>query len=243
MTSGHGRCALLCVQSGALTLGHPRGSSPHFSRPCLGAVAISLYLESLCVLSTPQDTGVPSGGGCAAQERVWRGLLASPGPSRREHQVHSAHCHGAPPDSTLRGGHVAQRPPWGLESRPVFRALFVQAQSSRESGPRADPSSSWAGRGVSGPFTCGFLGRHLNPSLALGAAFGQNTELGRVSGADVGGLGRCAECAPQNVGRPVFKAPLSVEGWPRAGSLGEGRGRPFAPAPEQLEQLGSGKQK
>ncbi|CAK6433390.1 unnamed protein product [Pipistrellus nathusii] len=56
--------------------------------------------------------------------------------------------------------------------------------------------------GSASPFTRGFLRRRLRLS-GSGAAFGQNTELGRASGADVGGLGRC-----------VFEAPLQVaQGW------------------------------
>lgn len=113
----------------------------------------------------------------------------------------------------------------GPESRPARRVPWLCRPWQLGDGSGPGQICLLLGRsGSASPFTRGFLRRHLSLS-GSGAAFGQNTELGRASGADVGGLGRC-----------VFEA-LPRVGWPRAGSLGEGEAALCSC--QQFEQLGA----
>lgn len=175
---------LLCVHSGALTLGHPTWFEPALFQAVLGGGHDQSVLgEPLCPVHSPGHRRPQWCRDVLPRNKSGGVFLDSPRPQPEGSIRSSHHTATGPPRQHPERWPCCLVTTMGSESPPVFRALFVQAQSSRESGPgrwetglwpRADPSSSWAGRGVSGPFTCGFLGRHLNPSLALGAAFGQN---------------------------------------------------------------------
>lgn len=201
--------------------------------------------------STPRDTGVPGGVGvCCPVASLVGSSWPHLGPGRKEASGSIHHTATGPPLRHLEGGRVVQWPPWGLESRPAFRSPCLcrrspagsQSPSSWETGvwPRADLSSSWAGRGVSGPFTRGFLGRRLNPSLLWGLLLvrTQKWDVRLEQMSEV--LGGALRVHHETWADLCVRRHLE-SGWPRAGSLGEGRGCPLL-LPGAVRAAGSGKQ-